>query len=264
MRVSYQFIEVDASDAVGVIRLNRPEKLNAVSTGMIDEINLALNALVPSVRALILTGIGKAFCSGAALDGVPLDLDSLATRDFGGILETHINPLMMRLSNLQIPWISSVRGAAAGVGAALGLAGDLVIASENAYFLQSFARIGLVPDGGSTHLLVRTVGRVRAMELLLLGEKLSAPKAYEWGLINRVVADASLEEQSMALAQSLARGPTLALGLIRKSVWHASDTGWNDMLCKERNLQLIAGRTYDSNEGISAFNEKRVASFKGC
>jgi 2-(1,2-epoxy-1,2-dihydrophenyl)acetyl-CoA isomerase len=261
--MNYQSIEVDVSGHVGIIRLNRPEKLNAVTTGMIDEVNLALDHLTHSVRAIILTGNGRAFCSGAALGGVKLDPHSLAERDFGGILETHINPLMLRLSHLPIPWISSVRGAAAGVGASLGLAGDLVVASENAYFLHAFARIGLVPDGGSTHLLVRTVGRVRAMELLLLGDKLPAAKAYEWGLINRVVADASLGEQSMALAQSLARGATLTLGLIRKSVWHASDAAWNDVLCNERNLQLIAGRTDDSNEGISAFNGKRVACFKG-
>jgi 2-(1,2-epoxy-1,2-dihydrophenyl)acetyl-CoA isomerase len=260
--MNYQTIEVEKHGDVGLLRLNQPAKLNAVSMAMIDELSGALDVLAKSSRALILTGAGRAFCSGAALDGAADDAASQG-RDFGAMLDSHINPLMSKFRDLPIPWISAVRGAAAGVGASLALAADLVVASDTAYFLQAFARIGLVPDGGSTHLLVRTLGRVRTMELMLLADRLHAAKALEWALINRVVPDATLEQEALALAQTLARGPSVTLGLIRKSVWNASDAAWEDVLRTERNLQTIAGRTADSREGIAAFNQKRAAAFGG-
>jgi 2-(1,2-epoxy-1,2-dihydrophenyl)acetyl-CoA isomerase len=262
--VSNQEIVVEVHDKVGVLRLNTPARLNAVTVRMVEEMDEALNTLVGTVRALVLTGAGRAFCSGAALDGglgAP-GVDRLQ-RDVGLVLQTHINPLMSKLRDLPIPWITAVRGAAAGVGASFALAGDLVVASETAYFLQAFARIGLVPDGGSTHLLVRTIGRARAMELMLLGDRLPATKAMEWGLVNRVVPDVVLEEEALKLAAALAGGPSVALGLIRRSAWQAVDAGWHDVLRTEREMQIVAGRTLDFDEGIAAFNEKRAAKFTG-
>lgn len=261
-RMTAQKVELEVRGNVAILRLNEPAKLNPLTTLLIEDFNLALDKLDSAVRALLVTGAGRAFCSGAALD---IDPEVIGARqgDAGEILETHVNPLMSRLRNLSIPWICAVRGAAAGAGASLALAGDLVVASETAYFLQAFARIGLVPDGGSTHLLARTIGRVRAMELMLLADRLPAVKAYEWGLINRVVPDAALEDEALALATKLANGPAVALGLIRKAVWAAVDSDWENALRTERQLQTIAGRTHDFREGIAAFNAKRPASFTG-
>ena len=262
--MSYQKIAVETHGKVATIRLNEPAKLNAVSVQMIEEVDRALDELVPTVRALILTGAGRAFCSGAALDRLASAPGSdQSKRDAGEFLETHINPLMSKFRELPIPWITAVRGAAAGVGASLALAGDMVIASESAYFLLAFARIGLVPDGGSTHMLVRAIGRVRAMEMALLADRLPANKALEWGLVNRVVPEAALEEEAIKVATSLASGPSVALGLIRRSVWKAVDADWADALRIERESQLTAGRTQDFDEGIAAFNAKRQASFSG-
>jgi 2-(1,2-epoxy-1,2-dihydrophenyl)acetyl-CoA isomerase len=169
---------------------------------------------------------------------------------------------MSKLRDLPMPWISSVRGAAAGVGASLALAGDMVVASETAFFLQAFSRIGLVPDGGSSHLLVKTIGRPRAMELMLLGDRLPAKTALEWGLINRVVPDTELEAASLELATRLAQGAA-SLKLIRKLAWTAVDGEWSKSLATERDLQRSAGRTADHREGVAAFFGKRPAAFKG-
>jgi 2-(1,2-epoxy-1,2-dihydrophenyl)acetyl-CoA isomerase len=265
MSLNFQKIEVEKRGNVGILRLNEPAKLNAVAPLMIEEMERALDDLTSSVRAVIITGAGRAFCSGAALD-VAADDPAVdrSQRDLGLFLQTHINPLMSKLRNLPVPWISAVRGAAAGVGASLALAGDMVIAGEGAYFLQAFARIGLVPDGGATHLLVRTIGRVRAMELMMLADRLPASKAHEWGLVSRVVPDAALDEEALTVASSLADGPVVTLGLIRKAVWTAIDADWEDALLNERELQRVAGRTSDVDEGIAAFNDKRRPSFKGC
>jgi 2-(1,2-epoxy-1,2-dihydrophenyl)acetyl-CoA isomerase len=260
--MNYKSIEVETEGGVGLVRLNQPSKLNAVNGQMIAELSDAVDRLVNSVRAVILTGAGRAFCAGADLDEA-VALGDSQTRDVGAFLQAHINPLLTKLRGLPIPWISAVRGAAAGVGASLALSADLVVASDTAYFLQAFARIGLVPDGGATHFLVRTVGRVRAMELMMLGERLPAAKACEWGLINRVVADADLERESMQVARTLAAGPSVALGLIRTAVWHATDAAWSEVLIQERKNQTIAGRTADCQEGVKAFNEKRTAVFVG-
>jgi 2-(1,2-epoxy-1,2-dihydrophenyl)acetyl-CoA isomerase len=259
--VDYKLIEVQTEGDVAVLRLNQPNKLNALSPSMVEELSAALGTLPASARAVILAGNGRAFCSGAALDepGAP----SAIARDPGAFLESHINPLMTQLRELPVPWISVVRGAAAGVGASLALSADMVIASDNAYFLLAFARIGLVPDGGVTHLLVRTLGRVRAMELMLLAERLPAAKACEWGLINRVTADADLESESLQLARLLAAGPSLTFGLIRSAAWSAADSAWAEVLRDERQNQKVAGHTEDAGEGINAFLEKRAAQFVG-
>ena len=169
---------------------------------------------------------------------------------------------MTRLRNLPLPWVSAVNGAAAGVGASLALAGDMIVAGESAFFLQAFSRIGLAPDGGSSHLLVRTIGRARASELMLLGERLSAAKALEWGLINRVVPDAELAEAALALAQRLAKG-AYSQRLIRQLAWSAVDADWETTLAQERAAQRTAGQSADHREGVRAFMEKRAAAFTG-
>lgn len=248
---------------VATIRLNDPARLNAITLEMVEELEKAIDQAALTARALILTGEGRAFCAGANLGGGLTPTDGDGRPDAGSSLETHVNPLMTKLRNLPFPWISAVRGAAAGVGCSLALAADIVITSETAYFMQAFARIGLVPDGGSTWLLARAVGRVRAMEMMLLGERISAAKALDWGLVNTVVADDQLDAEAMTLATRLAAGPTRSLGLIRKAGWAAADMGWEDTLTNERNLQREAGYTADHAEGVAAFLEKRPARFTG-
>jgi 2-(1,2-epoxy-1,2-dihydrophenyl)acetyl-CoA isomerase len=171
---------------------------------------------------------------------------------------------MLQLRALTIPFIAAVNGAAAGLGCALALAADLVVAAESSYFLQAFRRVGLVPDGGSAFLLTRGTGRARAMEMMLLGEKIAATQALEWGLINRVVPAETLDDTALALANELAAGPTKALSAIRKMCWDALETGFGPQLDSERVLQRDAGRTADHREGVVAFLQKRPASFTGC
>ncbi len=161
------------------------------------------------------------------------------------------------------PLVTAVNGPAAGVGCSLALLGDLIVAAESAYFLQAFRRIGLVPDGGSTYLLPRMIGRARAMEMAMLGERVPAPQALEWGLINRCVPDAGeLMPTALALAGELASGPA-SLGLTRQLIWSSLDTGWTEQLHREAVAQTTAGRTQDFAEGVAAFLQKRKAEFKG-
>ena len=251
----------DVADGVATLRLNDPARLNAVSTEMIEEMRAAIAGVARSARAMVLAGSDKAFCSGANLAG-GLGLEAIGPDfDAGASLEQSINPLMLALRDLEIPWIAAVKGAAAGVGASLALAADLIVAGESAYFLQAFRRIGLVPDGGSTYLLTRAVGRPRAMEMMLLGEKVPAKQALDWGMINRVTPDGEVEETAFALARTLASGPSRALGLIRRAGWIATDTDFGTALKIERELQREAGRDPDFREGVQAFLEKRPARF---
>jgi 2-(1,2-epoxy-1,2-dihydrophenyl)acetyl-CoA isomerase len=166
------------------------------------------------------------------------------------------------MRDLPCPLVTAVNGPAAGVGCSMALMGDLIVAAQSAYFLQAFRRIGLVPDGGSTYLLPRLVGKARAMEMALLGERVPAAKALEWGLVNRVTPDAECLSTALDLARELARGPR-ALGLIRQTIWASLDADWKDQLKAERDAQKIAGRTEDFREGVTAFLQKRPAAFSG-
>lgn len=253
-------IETEMHGRVGIIRLNQPETLNAVSVPMVEQMMAALDGMEKSARAILLTGVGKAFSSGGDMSAEVIVQDGGV--DYGHTLETHMNPLMSRLRDLPMPWISAVRGAAAGVGCSLALAADLVVASEKAFFMQAFSRVGLVPDGGATHLLVRGASRVRAMEMVLLGDRVPAAQALEWGLVNYVVPDDELEARSIALAERLANGPS-SLAQTRRLIWQALDSGWENSLALERSEQRIAGRSADCAEGVAAFMEKRPAEFKG-
>ncbi|MDF8332207.1 enoyl-CoA hydratase-related protein [Novosphingobium cyanobacteriorum] len=261
--MDYSRIIYERADDVAIIRLNAPQVLNAVDMRMIEEIDHAVGDAERTARALMLAGEGRAFCAGANLSGDLGAVGEDGLPDAGAVLETAINPLMLKLSSLAIPLITAVRGAAAGVGCSFALVGDLVVASESAYFLQAFARIGLVPDGGSTWLLMRGLSRTRALELMLLGERLPAAKALEWGLINRLTAEDDLENTALALATALARGPTRSLGMIREAAWAAADATFTEAMATERRLQREAGLTRDHQEGAAAFMEKRAARFTG-
>ena len=202
-------VRTTLEDGVAILTLNDPATMNAAGLDMAQELTAALAKAVSEARAVVLTGEGKGFCSGANLSGggalgrKPAD----GPPDAGAALESTYNPLVTAMRDLPIPLVTAVNGAAAGVGCSLALMGDLIVAGESAYFLQAFRRIGLVPDGGSTYLLPRMIGRARAMEMMLLGDKVPARTALEWGMVNRVVADGELLSTARTLARTLAEGP---------------------------------------------------------
>ena len=224
---------------------------------------MAVSGETPA-RAIVLTGEGRGFCSGANLQAGPGGgkLDGDGKPDAGAALETVYNPLVTYIREMPVPLVTAVNGAAAGVGCSLALLGDLIVAGESAYFLQAFRRIGLVPDGGSTYLLPRMIGKARAMEMALLGERVPAAQALEWGLVNRVVPDAELMTTAMGLARALADGPA-SLGLSRQTLWASMDSDWAAQLHRERMAQRTAGKTEDFGEGVAAFLAKRPAQFQG-
>lgn len=262
--MAYSKIELERDGNIAIVRLNDPATLNAVTLQTIEEIDSALTEITGSARAMVLTGAGRAFCSGANLTGgMGVGQKTEGPPDAGSSLESHINPLMLRLRDLPFPWVSAIKGSAAGVGCSLALAADLVVAGEGAFFLQAFARIGLVPDGGSSWLLAKAIGRQRAMEMMLLGERIPAAKAFEWGMVNRVVPDDDVMTSAMALAKQLAAGPTKSLAMIRRMAWSASGASFEDAMKTERNNQREAGRTADHREGVTAFIQKRPANFTG-
>lgn len=261
--MEYQTITYDFSDRIAKITFDDPTTLNACSLDTASEILDALNHAQHHARAIILTGAGRAFCSGANLSGDIDDMLNTESRDLGAGLESHYNPMIAALSTCKIPIVTAVNGAAAGIGCSIALMGDLVVASKDAYFLLAFRNIGLVPDGGVTWVLPRLIGRKRAMEMALLGERVYAEQAHDWGLINKTVAAADLEAEALGLAQRLAMGPSVALGLTRQLINNAEDASFKDSLTAERHAQHHAGQTEDFSEGVKAFLEKRPAKFTG-
>ena len=265
--MDYQKIKVSRDGDVAIITLYDPATMNAAGMDMGAELIAALKAETlgdKACRAIVLTGDGRGFCSGANLQAGPAGgrVDGDGKPDAGSGLETLYNPLVTAIRDLPVPIVTAVNGAAAGVGCSLALLGDIIVAAESAYFLQAFRRIGLVPDGGSTYLLPRMIGKARAMEMALLGERVPAATALDWGLINRCVPDAELMSTAMALAQALATGPA-SLGLSRQIMTASLDTDWAAQLHRERIAQRTAGKTEDFVEGVSAFLSKRPAQFKG-
>lgn len=261
--MAYGKIELERDGDIAIIRLNDPATLNAVTVQTIEEVDAALDEIKGSARAMILTGAGRGFCSGANLSAGMGDRKSDGPYDSGSVLESHINPLMLRLRDLPIPWVSAVKGSAAGVGCSFALAADMVICGESAFFLQAFARIGLVPDGGSSWILSRSIGRARAMEMMLLGERIPAAKALEWGMINRLVPDEQVMQAATDMAKALGAGPTKSLAMIRRMAWSAADASFEEAMTTERNNQRLAGQTQDHREGVMAFLAKRPAQFTG-
>jgi len=255
-------VEYERDGDVARLYLNDPNTLNALSLPMTQALIDAFDRAEKDARAIILSGRGRAFSSGANLADGNADINDPA-RDLGAPLEKIYNPAIKRMRDLSVPIVTAVRGAAAGIGCSVALMGDIIVASKDAYFLQAFSNIGLIPDGGSPYILARAIGRVRAMEMMLLGERLPAEEAFMAGLITRLVDDAALEETALEFAQKLAAGPTKALGLIRQSAWAALDSSLDDQLDRERALQRDAGRTDDMVEGVMAFLQKRAAKFTG-
>ncbi|HEX4736312.1 MAG TPA: enoyl-CoA hydratase-related protein [Allosphingosinicella sp.] len=258
--MAYQHVRLELSPAaVATLTIARPETLNALSAQTVAELREAVDAAVrEGARCLLLTGDGRGFSSGADLasgGGLP--------EDAGEALEKGFNPLVEALFALPIPFVAAVNGPCAGAGCSLALAADIVLAARSAYFLQAFVNIGLVPDAGATWLLPRLAGRARAMEMMMLGERVSAEEAQDWGMISRVVEDEELAQESVALATQLAQGPTIALGLIRCLARDAQNLPLTDALAAERIAQREAGRTQDFAHAVAAFLQKRQPRFEG-
>ena len=261
-------VTLEINDHVGVLTLNDPDSLNAFGEKMKAGFAAAIAEVesgTSGIRALILTGAGRAFSSGANLndpDAPPRDREAEARGDTQTSLEAFYNPMFLRLRELPIPMVAAVNGLAAGIGMSFALSADMVVMARSAYFLQAFARIGLVPDGGSTYILPRLIGMRRALELTMLAEKLPAETALEWGLINRVVDDGQALQQAHGLARRLADGP-MSLGLIRQMHWQSLENDYPAQLALESKMQTRAGLTEDHAEGVAAFREKRQATFSG-
>ncbi len=246
------------------ITFNRPDRLNAFTADMGDLFNeiLADSASNNAVRALLITGAGRGFCAGQDLNDRAVAPGANAP-DLGESLENRYNPAVRAMRSLPKPVVVAVNGVAAGAGANLALAGDIVYAAQSAKFIQSFAKLGLVPDSGGTHFLPRRVGAARAMGLAMLGEPLSADQAEEWGLIWRAVADDKLIEIASATATQLAQGPTAGYAKIKMAINESATNSLDAQLDLERDLQRVAGASSDYSEGVAAFLAKRPPVFEG-
>ena len=253
-------IIVEIRDGYRQITLNRPERLNALTVEMADALMAALDAGTddPACRAILLTGAERGFCAGQDLTAI-LDVDAAA---IGHLLDRY-NPLIRRLRALPMPVVCAVNGVAAGAGANLALACDIVLAARSATFVQAFARIGLIPDCGGTWLLPRLIGSARARALAMLAEPLPAATAAEWGMIWQTVNDDRLLPEAQALAARLAAGPTGSLALIKQALDAAATNDLDRQLDLERDLQAAAAASPDHSEGLAAFLGKRAALFTG-
>ncbi|MFP4137347.1 MAG: 2-(1,2-epoxy-1,2-dihydrophenyl)acetyl-CoA isomerase PaaG [Halomonas sp.] len=251
-------------DGVARLTLNRPDSLNSFNAELHAEMRQALKAVRQdkSVRALLLTGNGRGFCAGQDLSDRNVAPGAEAP-DLGESLEKRYNPMLRTLRDLPFPTLCAVNGVAAGAGANIALACDIVLAARSASFIQAFCKIGLIPDSGGTWSLPRLVGMARAKGLAMLGDKLSAEQAAQWGLIWQVVDDEALQDEALTLARHLATQPTRGLALIKRALHASVDNDFDTQLDLERDLQRLAGRTEDYREGVSAFMDKRQPSFKG-
>ena len=247
--------------AVLVLTLNRPDRLNAAPPEMFDEMSARLDAL-GDARAVLITGGTRAFCSGADLSGGMMVSGMPGDNAHEG-LNSSYNPGMLKLARLPVPIVSAVNGPAAGIGCSLALAADFCLMGESAYLLQAFVNIGLVPDGGASWMLPRLIGKARATEMMLLGERIHGPKAESWGLIHKCLPDDEVQDAALALAQRLAGGPSLAIGLMRQGILASLESDYAAALVREANDQRRAGNSADAAEGTMAFLAKRKAEFKG-
>ena len=257
-------IAIDHVDGLTTITLNRPDKLNAFTKVMLESFLDALRASAEErqVRAVLITGAGRGFCAGQDLSDRAV-APGAEQPDLGESLEERYNPAIRLIRTMPKPVLVAVNGVAAGAGANLALAGDLVIAAKSARFIESFARIGLIPDSGGTYFLPRRVGMARAMGLSLLAEPLDAATAKEWGLIWDVVADDDLLSHATDMGRSLASGPTAGFAAIKEALYASAGNSLDAQLDLERDLQRRSGKTHDYGEGVRAFMEKRAPEFEG-
>jgi 2-(1,2-epoxy-1,2-dihydrophenyl)acetyl-CoA isomerase len=262
--MEYESILYTSGDGIARITLNRPDRLNSFTTPMHGELRdaLAKVAADKSARVLLLTGAGRGFCAGQDLSdravapgGAPVDL--------GESIESNYRPLVLGLRNLPLPVVCAVNGVAAGAGANIALACDIVIAARSASFIQAFCKIGLIPDSGGTYFLPRLLGTARAMGLAMLGDKLTAEQAQDWGLIWKCVDDAQLASTVDALLAQLAQAPTRGLAAIKRALYGSAGATLEEALAVERDLQRELGYSADYREGVDAFLNKRPPHFKG-
>lgn len=257
--MDYQTLIYTVSDGVAVITMNRPEKMNALTTQMRAELAFAVSEAGKVARVVVLTGAGNAFCAGQDLgdrvSGTDVDLERT--------LRDEYTPLIRAITDCPVPTIAAVNGAAAGAGASLALAADVVIAAESAYFLQAFARIGLIPDAGATHALPRTMGLAKAMGAALFADKITARQADSWGMIWEAIPEADFDAHWRARAAHLAAGPTAAYGAIKTVLRESYAHALEDQLTIEARAQGRCGKSRDFKEGVLAFTEKRKPRFEG-
>ncbi len=262
--MSYANILFDAAGGIARLTLNRPERLNSFNDGMHAEVRDAIQRVRadPSVRVLLLTGAGRGFCAGQDLGdrAVAPGADPV---DLGASIDRNYRPLVLALRALPLPVVCAVNGVAAGAGANIALACDIVVAAKSASFVQAFSKIGLIPDSGGTYLLPRLVGTARAMGLAMFGDKLSAEQAASWGLIWRCVDDAALPAMVDAMLKQLASAPTRGLAGTKRAIYAAAGNTLEAQLDLERDLQRELGKSADYREGVAAFAEKRAPKFVG-
>ncbi|WP_296424308.1 enoyl-CoA hydratase-related protein [Yoonia sp.] len=257
--MDYQAITLVIRNSVAVITLNRPALMNALNTQMRAEITHAVKAAEKEARVLIMTGAGKAFCSGQDLG----DSGSAAALDLERTLRDEYVPMLKAIFDCRIPTIAAVNGPAAGAGANLALAADVVIASEDAYFVQAFTRIGLIPDAGGTYWLPRQMGAAKAMGAALFADKISAVQAERWGMIYETAPAATFLAHVQGRAAQLAQGPTVAYRQLKKAIRGSFENSLDEQLALEAKLQGRCGQTRDFQEGVVAFMEKRPARYEG-
>jgi 2-(1,2-epoxy-1,2-dihydrophenyl)acetyl-CoA isomerase len=257
--MTYQTITLDIENDIATIRLNRPDQLNALTSLMRAEVTDAVKVGGEKARVVVLTGNGRAFCSGQDLS----DGGSVSNPDLERTLRDEYNPMIRAIVDCPVPTIAAVNGAAAGAGANIALAADVVIAAESAYFLQAFSRIGLIPDAGGTYTLPRSVGSPKALGAALFGEKVSARDADAWGMIWEAVPDEGFEAHWQARAAHLAQGPTLAYAKIKETIRASWNQTLEEQLDHEGRAQGACGQSRDFQEGVIAFLEKRAPKYEG-
>lgn len=265
--MSFETIRLDVANGVATLTLNRPDRLNSFNDLMHEEVRDALDLVRAgrtdaTVRVLVLTGAGRGFCAGQDLSDRSVAPGDAAI-DLGASVEKNYKPLVTSLRKLDMPVIAAVNGVAAGAGANVALACDLVFAARSASFIQSFCKLGLIPDTGGTWILPRLLGPARALGLALLGEKLSAEQAEQWGLIWKCIDDETLMPTVRTAAEQLAQGPTFGYAQTKKAIWASSTNDFEHQLELERNMMTVCGQSNDYREGVAAFMEKRPPQFKG-
>ena len=264
---NFECIQFEIKNGVALLTFNRPDRLNSFTQKMHAEVREALaltkaGRVSGDARVLVITGAGRGFCAGQDLSDRAVAADA-APVDLGESIEKNYKPLVMGIRNLEMPVICAVNGVAAGAGANIALACDLVFAAKSASFIQSFSKLGLIPDTGGSWILPRLLGTSRAMGLALLGDKLSAEQAAEWGLIWKVLDDEQLMPTVLEIAAQMAKGPTFGYAQTKKSIWQSSTNDFEAQLNLERDMMRACGNSDDYREGVAAFMEKRQPAFKG-